>query len=63
MNPSTLCITAPTLPPAPTGVGDWLDSSFELQHGVLVQEISLLWWDRCLTSAVLALNAAPQTTH
>ncbi|MBK7617333.1 MAG: hypothetical protein IPJ08_23825 [Burkholderiales bacterium] len=63
MTLSTLCITAPTLPPLPTGVGDWLDSSFELQHGVLVQEVSLLWWDRCLTSAVLALNAVPPSTH
>jgi hypothetical protein len=62
MNTSTFHTPAPTLVPAPTGVGDWLDSSFELQRGVLVQELSALWWDRCLAAAQ-ASNPDPQTTH
>lgn len=29
----------------PPGMGDWLDSSLELQHGVLVTEWHLPAWD------------------
>jgi hypothetical protein len=62
MSPHAFCTPAHTLPPGPSGVGDWLDSSFELQRGVLVQEISVLWWNRC-QAAALASNPDPQTTH
>jgi hypothetical protein len=36
---------APALPPAPTGMGDWLDSSFELHRGMQMRELYLPWWD------------------
>lgn len=63
MHTSATSPVATTLPPAPSGVGDWLDSSFELQRGVLVQELPLQWWDDCLAATHWVTAAAPQAAH
>lgn len=63
MNPSALSVPTPSLLPVPSSMGDWQDSSFELQRGVLVQELPAHWWDDCVAAANTASGARPQTAH
>ena len=51
---------APSLPPCPAGMGDWFDSSRELQCGLQVTEWHLPEWE-----ALASLGAVPAqpTTH
>lgn len=47
--------TTPSLPPSPVGMGDWFDSSWELQCGLKVIEWHLPGWE------ALAAEDAPAT--
>lgn len=45
LNAAAAFAPAPGLPPCPAGMGDWFDSSRELQGGLQVTEWHLPGWD------------------